>query len=152
MKQDKQEQLTNWLEANPGKESEDWLLEVRCKDEKQRAQVAEILRLCEENNLVYRIPFSYPGEPKVWFDFAVHGHPIDLDAPDELFEDINPNRRWEAGERYLSWKAVYDLGEGYETDYGHLFHEDYFHDNFYDWRDHEFLEGFALGKKFNWNE
>ena len=152
MKQDKQEQLTNWLEANPGKESEDWLLEVRCKDEKQRAQVAEILRLCEENNLVYRIPFSYPGEPKVWFDFAVHGHPIDLDAPDELFEDINPNRRWEAGYRYLSWKAVYDLGEGHETDYNHLFHEDYFHDNFYDWRDHEFLEGFALGKKFNWNE
>lgn len=150
----KLEAMEAWLEANPGKNRQDWLLEVRCKDEKQRKEVAEILRICKEANLVYEIPYVYvySDEPEVWFDFAVHRFPIDLDAPDELFENINPKRPWEAAARYLDWKAEHDFGEGFKFDYEGLPHEDYFHDSFMDWRDHAFLEGFCPGKKLNWSK
>lgn len=145
----KYEAVKAWLDANPDKQPEDWLLEVRCRNNEQREKVSEILRLCNENHLIYEIPWSYHAEPDVWFDFAIHNAPIDLDAPDELFDNINPKRPWEAAAKYLSWKAAHDFGEGYEFDDEGLPHLDYFHDFFMDWRSHEFLEGFVPGKKFD---
>ena len=52
---DKLEAMQRWLESNPGKSPEDWLLETRCVDDKQRKLVAQILRLCDEKQ-IYKIP------------------------------------------------------------------------------------------------
>lgn len=152
---DKYEAMQQWLDANPGKSPEDWLLETRCVDDKQREQVVRILRLCDENHLVYEIPYGTPSlenEP-VWFDFAIHGAPIDLDAPDHLFEGIDPKRPWEKAWDYIRWKAAKDLGPEHKQAYDFLYNDvDYFHNFFRDWRDHSFLEGFASEKTFDWSK
>ena len=151
----KREAMKEWLKTNPGKQPEDWLLETRCIDDKQRLQVAQILRLCDDNHLIYEIPYN-AGQSEfgcVWFDFAIHGAPIDLDAPDHLFEGIDPKRPWVKVWDYIRWKAAKDLGPEHQQDYDFLYNDvDYFHDFFMDWRDHAFLEGFAPTKTFDWSK
>lgn len=152
----KREAMKEWLKTNPGKQPEDWLLETRCIDNKQRLQVAQILRLCDEHHLIYEIPYN-AGRSEfgyVWFDFAIHKAPIDLDAPDYLFENINPMRRWEKAQDFLHWKAEKELGEENKYAYDFLYSDSngYFYEFFMDWREHAFLEGFAPTKTFDWSK
>ena len=51
----KQEQLTAWKEANPGKTGRDWLLEVRCPDDETRREFTEFLNFCDENGTSYPV-------------------------------------------------------------------------------------------------
>ena len=55
MKQTKAEEMAAWLEVNPGKTERDWLLEVRCPVNR-RAQLREVLDLCDKANIEYKIP------------------------------------------------------------------------------------------------
>lgn len=55
MTQNKLEELNAWLEANPGKTSKDYLLEVRCPDEVSRKAMVNILNALDANGISYGI-------------------------------------------------------------------------------------------------
>lgn len=106
--------IQNWLEANPGKTKRDWLLEVRCPDEKTRQEFAEFLNFCDENGIELLIP-SLPkriNEKEVFFDFEVKdfGAYYDLSAPEELY--TGKSGYSEGGWKpFLSWKIQKVLNE-----------------------------------------
>lgn len=102
MKQDKQEQLTNWLEANPGKTPKDFLLEVRCSDEVSRKAMVNLLAALDANGINYGIfaelknyHQKYQNAPlnginSVVFDLMIapgigrNSWLIEVDMPDEV--------------------------------------------------------------------
>lgn len=106
--------IQNWLEANPGKTKRDWLLEVRCPDEKTRQEFAEFLNFCDENGIELRIPSLVKriNDKEVFFDFEVKnfGSYYDLDTPDELY--TGKSGFSEAGWMpFLEWKLQQVLSE-----------------------------------------
>lgn len=110
----KQDQLREWLEDNPGKTKRDWLLEVRCPDEKTRQEFAEFLNFCDENGIELWIPSipKFTNGKQVSFDFEVKGFGAyyDLDTPDELY--TGKNGYSEVGWRpFLSWKIQQVMNE-----------------------------------------
>ena len=110
----KREQLNAWMEANPGKTKRDWLLGVRCPDEKTRQEFAEFLNFCEENGIELRIPSLVKriNDKEVFFDFEVKnfGSYYDLDTPDELYTGKSGFN--EAGWMpFLEWKLQQVLSE-----------------------------------------
>lgn len=110
----KQEQLTAWKEANPGKTGREWLLEVRCPDDETRREFTEFLNFCDENGIELLIP-SLPkriNEKEVFFDFEVKdfGAYYDLNAPEELY--TGKSGYSEGGWKpFLSWKIQKVLNE-----------------------------------------
>ena len=110
----KQEQLTAWKEANPGKTGRDWLLEVRCPDDETRREFTEFLNFCDENGIELRIPSRVKriNDKEVFFDFEVKnfGSYYDLDTPDELYTGKSGFN--EAGWMpFLEWKLQQVLNE-----------------------------------------
>lgn len=110
----KQEQLREWLEANPGKTKRDWLLEVRCPDDETRREFTEFLNFCDENGIELRIPSQVKriNDKEVFFDFEVKnfGSYYDLDTPDELY--TGKSGFSEAGWLpFLEWKLQQVLNE-----------------------------------------
>lgn len=110
----KQDQLSTWLDANPGKTKRDWLLEVRCPDDKTRREFAEFLKFCDENGIELRIPSipNYINGKEVSFDFEVKdfGAYYDLDTPDELYTGKSgyDEGGWKP---FLSWKVQQVMNE-----------------------------------------
>lgn len=133
MRLNKYEAMTEWLDANPGKEETDWLLEVRCKDESQREEFKGFLErvkagvrsgdfwvapVCDHVDIQKR-PSGTPNcmrlispddeedecvDPE--FDFCYCGYHFDLDAPESLFKDVIPGANMpQSGWKYLEWKA-----------------------------------------------
>ena len=47
MRNSQKEEMTAWLEANPGKTERDWLIDVRCKDDEERKALADLIDNCE---------------------------------------------------------------------------------------------------------
>lgn len=110
----KQEQVREWLEANPGKTKRDWLLEERCPDEKTRQEFAEFLNFCDENGIELWIPSipKFINGKEVSFDFEVKGFGAyyDLNAPEELY--TGKSGYSEGGWKlFLSWKIQQVLNE-----------------------------------------
>lgn len=126
----KHDAMQDWLEANPGKEPTDWLLEVRCKDDKQRAEFKELLEkveACGQKEVLEVAPQDWvsnicgriDGQPDCMltseqlvgedvsteFDFRYGRHYFDLDAPDSIFENVDPRQPWLRAIEYLRWKA-----------------------------------------------
>lgn len=115
----KQDQLSTWLEANPGKTKRDWILEVRCPDDETRREFAEFLKFCDENGIVLHIPSNpkrFNGK-EVSFDFEVKdfGAYYDLDTPEELYTGKSGYNEggWKP---FLSWKIQQVLNENPEAD------------------------------------
>lgn len=110
----KQEQLTAWKKANPGKTGRDWLLEVRCHDDKTRREFAEFLKFCDGNGIELRIPSipKYINGKEVSFDFEVKGFGAyyDLDTPEELYTGKSgyDEGGWKP---FLSWKIQQVMNE-----------------------------------------
>lgn len=110
----KQEQLREWLEANPGKTKWDWLLEVRCHDDKTRREFAEFLKFCDGNGIELRIPsiHKFINGKEVSFDFEVKGFGAyyDLDTPEELYTGKSgyDEGGWKP---FLSWKIQQVMNE-----------------------------------------
>lgn len=128
----KHDAMLEWLESNPGKEGTDWLLEVRCKDDRQREEFKDFLdrvkagvrsvdfQVAPEDS-VPNVQVRIPGQPNFIrtseqvdddggyvdanFDFVYCGYHFDLDAPDSLFENIDSKSPAQAGWKYLEWKA-----------------------------------------------
>ncbi|MDE7386873.1 MAG: hypothetical protein K2N28_07015 [Muribaculaceae bacterium] len=55
MKLTKEQQIEKWLEANPGKTTKDFLLEVRCPDEASRKAMENLLDALDVNGINYGI-------------------------------------------------------------------------------------------------
>lgn len=110
----KQEQLREWLEANPGKTKRDWLMEVRCPNDKTRREFAEFLKFCDENGIELRITSipKYINGKEVSFDFEVKGFGAyyDLDTPEELYTGKSgyDEGGWKP---FLSWKIQQVMNE-----------------------------------------
>ena len=102
----KQDELTDWLEANPGKDERDWLLEERCTSDAQREELKELFELvdsaphldfqvcplkCYEVELntsdYVRHPDAKTEPVMVSYDFAIGDWVYDLDAPDSYDGD-----------------------------------------------------------------
>lgn len=110
----KQEELTAWKEANPGKTGRDWLLEVRCPGVETRREFTEFLNFCDENGIELRIPSRVKriNDKEVFFDFEEKnfGSYYDLDTPDELYTGKSGFN--EAGWMpFLEWKLQQVLNE-----------------------------------------
>lgn len=126
----KHDAMLKWLDANPGKEKTDWLLEVRCKDDRQREEFKEFLekiRGCGHSGDLEVAPQEWldnvcvciPGHPKcvrtleqsegddicVEFDFRYGRYFFDLDTPDSIFDNVDPQRPQHIAIDYLEWKA-----------------------------------------------
>ncbi|MCM1140733.1 MAG: hypothetical protein NC453_19355 [Muribaculum sp.] len=122
---DKRKEMTDWLEANPGKSKRDWLLEVRCNSDVQREDLRALFARIDENNypdfyilpLAHRITIydceaGYPDavktdnlqnerNVKVEFDFKFGGWYYDLDTPEEIYKADRYQMIWE----FFRWKA-----------------------------------------------
>lgn len=121
----KRRALSEWLKSNPGKTSRDWLLEVRCKDEKQRQDLKNFFRFLDENNqgqslYIAPAPDSYAIMDNVGYgcDFPLEPHrrisvecdfkfglQYDLNAPDDVYQNEDDARSTDSSWRYLRWKA-----------------------------------------------
>lgn len=102
----KQEEMMDWLEANPGKDERDWLLEERCVSDVQREELKELFELVDSTADVdfracpsesYEVQLNtsdYVRHPDaetepvmVSYDFAIGDWFYDLDAPDSYDGD-----------------------------------------------------------------
>ena len=120
---EKQKQLQQWLEES-GKENSsenrrEWLLEVRCPDDKTRKEFQAYLDFCDVNGIEIGIP-SFPELIEgnwVSYDFEVapriYGSVYDLDTPDNLYtgetNDWRPLLKWK-------WQQVVRENEAAYTD------------------------------------
>lgn len=102
----KQDELTDWLEANPGKDERDWLLEERCTSDAQREELKELFELVDSSRNIdlcicpsesyevekdtsdfARHPNAETEPVMVSYDFAIGDRFYDLDAPDSYDGD-----------------------------------------------------------------
>lgn len=118
----KYESMRAWLVENEGKTERDWLLEVRCTDDRQREELKEFFAWVDENEpgKLNVCPDHYflkvgqqPGMPafvntvqtndpteevQVECDFALYEMFYDLDVPESVYGQTHP---WD----YWKWKS-----------------------------------------------
>lgn len=115
-KKTKQDELSDWLDANPGEDERDWLLEERCVSDVQREELKELFELVDstphldlqvcpsesykvesDTSDFVRHPDAETESVMVYYDFAIGNCFYDLDAPD--YYDGDPV--W----GFFRWKA-----------------------------------------------
>ncbi len=127
MTKTKAEILSKWLNANPDKSERDWLLEVRCRDDRQREELLALFDRVDANpifdlevcpvedyaplngdHVIYsteKDTLPETGSALVEYDFRVGSFMYDLAAPDDVYVIDDPKRPWMAAWKFLRWKG-----------------------------------------------
>lgn len=141
----KREAMKAWLEENKGKTERDWLLEVRCPDERTRTAAAHLLDTLEKGNVNYGICVElknhiaqYMQAPmsdveSIVFDLMIApgdvarcSYIFEMDMPDAILGQLTENKRGDAipEEAYKwllrQWLPDFDLTSLDEKQYRNL--------------------------------